>query len=218
MMQNACMVPFMQGCGMGAGLIIAIGAQNAFVLKQGIMRNYVFATALTCSLADALLIALGVGGLGTLLVASPLLLAVARWGGVVFLLYYSVRAFRSAIKASTVVVAEGPERPTLRQTIVTLLVVTFFNPHTYLDAVVVLGCIGAQFSEEGKRFFAGGAILSSFLWFFGVSYGARYLSPLFKSPLSWRILDVIVGCIMLGIAFSLIFWEPNVGVVCKAGS
>ena len=205
-MQNFCWLPFLKGCGTGAGLIIAIGAQNAFVLKRGIMRNQVFVTAFFCALADALLISVGVGGFGAFLTSNTILLLIAKWGGAAFLFWYGFRAFRSVFKknALTQKDAKGPERPSLQETLVTLFVLTFFNPHVYVDAVVLLGSIGAQHEDFERPFFAFGAILASFVWFFSVCYGARLLSPLFENPKAWKVLDFIIGCIMWGIGLTLL--------------
>ncbi len=203
--------PFLEGCGTGAGLIIAIGAQNAFVLKQGLLKNHVFATVLVCSLIDAALIALGVGGFGAILTSNALLLSAARWGGAAFLFYYGFRSFRSVFKSESLHLDGSPDRPDLKMTLITVLAVCLLNPHVYLDTVVLLGSIGAQFPDSERLFFALGAMLSSFVWFFTMGYGARHLAPLFQKPLAWKILDVLIGCIMWGIAISLLLWAPTCG-------
>lgn len=198
--------PFFKGFFTGAGLIIAIGAQNAFVLKQGLKKNHVFATALFCFLSDALLICLGVGGLGEIITTSPILLFIAKWGGAAFLFWFGYRAFRSmfhkeSLKAEN---AAEPSSHSLKKTLITLAALTFLNPHVYLDTVVLLGSIGSQFELSRRAYFAIGAITSSCIWFFSLSYGARLLSPLLKNPTSWKIVDGIVGCIMWAIAVSLL--------------
>lgn len=210
-MSEFCVAPFLEGCGTGAGLIIAIGAQNAFVLKQGLLKNHVFATVLVCSLTDAALIALGVGGFGALLTSNMLLLSAARWGGAAFLLYYGFRSFRAVFKCESLRVDGSPDRPDLKMTLITVLAVCLLNPHVYLDTVVLLGSIGAQFPISERPFFALGAMLSSFIWFFSIGYGARYLAPLFQKPIAWKILDFLIGCIMWGIALSLLLWTPSCG-------
>src|SRR3989338_3359416 len=204
-----CLAPFMGGCGAGAGLIIAIGAQNAFVLRQGILKNYVFITALICSLVDALLICLGVGGFGTILTSNAVLLASARWGGAVFLGYYGFRSFRSVFKSQALELGPTTDKSDLKMTIGSVLALSILNPHVYLDTVVLLGSLGAQFLDYEHLFFALGAILASFLWFFTLGYGAGYLAPLFQKPLSWKILDFLTGSLMWVIALSLILWAPN---------
>lgn len=213
-MEGFCVAPFVEGCGTGAGLIIAIGAQNAFVLKQGIMKNHVFVTALICSLIDAFLICAGVGGFGVILTSNLLLLSIARWGGAAFLFYYGFRSFRAVFKSESLKINVGPERPNLRMTLTTVLALSLLNPHVYLDTVVLLGSIGAQFPPAERLYFALGAMLASFVWFFGMGYGARYLAPLFQKPLSWKILDFVIGCIMWAIALSLVLWKQS--CVCSS--
>src|ERR1700722_17080506 len=213
-MEGFCIAPFVEGCGTGAGLIIAIGAQNAFVLKQGILKNYVFITVLICAIIDATLICVGVGGFGTILTSSKLLLTIARWGGAAFLIYYGFRSFRAVFKSESLQFESNPERPDLKMSLVTVLALSLLNPHVYLDTVVLLGSIGAQFPASERLFFALGAILASFVWFFALGYGARYLKPLFQRPLSWKILDFLIGCIMWAIALSLLLWTQECG--CNA--
>lgn len=208
-MEGFCVAPFVEGCGTGAGLIIAIGAQNAFVLKQGILKNYVFITVLICAFIDAFLISIGVGGFGTLLTTNKWLLAFARWGGALFLFYYGLRSFRAVFKTESLKFDATPERPDLKMTVGTVLALSLLNPHVYLDTVVLLGSIGAQFPASERIFFALGAMLASFVWFFTLGYGARYLSPLFQRPLSWKILDFLIGCIMWAIALSLLLWTQE---------
>lgn len=210
-MDGFCVTPFVQGCGTGAGLIIAIGAQNAFVLKQGIMRNYVFITVLICALCDAFLICLGVGGFGALLTSNTLFLALARWGGAIFLAYYGFRSFRAVFKTESLKLEASPEAPGLKMTLITVLALSLLNPHVYLDTVVLLGSIGAQFPNSERLFFALGAIFASFVWFFALGYGARYLGLFFQKPISWKILDFFVGCVMWTIALSLLLWTQECG-------
>jgi len=208
-MEGFCVAPFVEGYGTGSGLIIAIGAQNAFVLKQGIMKNHVFVTALICSFVDALLICAGVGGFGVILTSNLLLLSIARWGGAAFLFYYGFRSFRAVFKSGPLKIHIGPERPNLRMTLATVIALSLLNPHVYLDTVVLLGSIGAQFPPSERLYFALGAMLASFIWFFGMGYGARYLAPLFQKPIAWKILDFLIGCIMWVIALSLVLWTQN---------
>lgn len=205
-MYTLCL-PLIKGCCTGAGLIMAIGAQNAFVLKQGLLKNHVFVTALFCTVVDALLIALGVGGLGHLFTRSPLLLILVKYAGAAFLLWYGFCAFRSIFKNQSMNLkdADAIQRPSLNTTLLTLAALSFLNPHVYLDTVVLLGSISAQFESHERSLFAFGAMLASFLWFFSLSYGARLLSPLFEKPKSWKILDFLVGCMMWILAVSLLF-------------
>lgn len=196
---------FLQGFGLSAGLIIAIGAQNAFVLRQGLKRRHVFATAFICALCDLTLIVLGVAGFGTLIAESDLLTQIATWGGAAFLFYYGFRSFRSALQPGTLNVETVSQRPTrLRETVLATLAISLLNPHVYLDTVVLLGSIGASYPADQRLWFALGAAATSMTWFFGLAYGAMWLTPLFQRPLAWRILDVLVGCVMWAIAISLL--------------
>jgi L-lysine exporter family protein LysE/ArgO len=204
-MDGFCVGPFVEGCVTGAGLIIAIGAQNAFVLKQGILKNYVFITALICAIIDAILISVGVGGFGVILTSNVILLTLAKWGGALFLGYYGFRSFRSVFKSESLKLDFTPERPDLKLSIITVLALSLLNPHVYLDTVVLLGSIGAQFLPHERIYFAFGAVVASFVWFFSLGYGAAYLAPLFRKPLAWKILDFLIGCVMWAIALSLIF-------------
>ena len=188
---------------MGAGLIVAIGAQNAFVLRQGLQKRQVFITALVCVLCDAALIVLGVAGFGTLVSSSALLSAVAAWGGAVFLFVYGARAFRSAFRAGGLETQSGPIL-TRREAVLTTLAVSLLNPHVYLDTVVLLGSIGGQFRGGARAAFGAGAVTASTVWFFGLAYGAARLGPLFRRPLAWRVLDVVIGIVMWSIAASLV--------------
>lgn len=208
-METFCVAPFVEGCGTGAGLIIAIGAQNAFVLKQGILKNHVFVTVFICACIDALLISIGVGGFGIILTSNAFLLAIARWGGAAFLFYYGFRSFRAVLKSESLKLESSPERPDLKMSLVTALALSLLNPHVYLDTVILLGSIGAQFPDSERVFFALGAMLASFIWFFALGYGARYLGPLFQKPLAWKVLDFLIGCIMWAIALFLVLWAPS---------
>lgn len=196
--------PLLQGFALMASLIVAIGAQNAFVLQQGLRRVHVFATAFICTLCDCILIALGVGGVGALIARIPLLSAIATWGGVLFLLFYGARSFRSAFQNSSMDAEKmSTLAPTLRATVLAVLAVSLLNPHVYLDTLVLVGSVGSHFPPDERAAFAVGAMLASTTWFFGLAYGAALLTPLFKRPVTWRILDAAVGCVMWIIAASL---------------
>lgn len=199
--------PFLKGFGTGASLIMAIGAQNAFVLKQGICKNYVFVTVFICALIDALLICAGVMGFGRLISSNPLVLEIARWGGALFLIIYGLKSWHSVFKVESLKVDLTSELPNFSKSILILLAMSLLNPHVYLDTVILLGSIGTQFPDCERPYFIIGAIISSFVWFFALGYGARYLAPLFKNPLSWKILDGLIGCVMFLIAYSLIFGD-----------
>ena len=190
------------GFALGLSLILAIGAQNAFVLRQGIRREHVFATVLTCAISDALLIAVGVAGFGALAEALPWLESVMRYGGAAFLVWYGARNFLAAWRGGQALETEGRVRSSLKGVLGTVLVLTWLNPHVYLDTVVLLGSISAQW--ENKLGFALGAMTSSFVFFFSLGYGARLLRPFFAKPRSWQILDAIVGATMWAIAVKLV--------------
>jgi L-lysine exporter family protein LysE/ArgO len=197
-------IAFFQGLALGAGLIIAIGAQNAFVLRQGLRKQQVFVTALVCTLCDAALITLGVAGFGSVVARNPALTAVAAWGGAVFLFVYGLRAFRSALKPQGLEAQAGETR-SRREAVLTTLAVSLLNPHVYLDTVVLLGGIGGQFAGSARAMFGVGAVTASSGWFFSLAYGAARLEPLFRRPLAWRVLDLLIGTVMWSIAASLIW-------------
>jgi len=196
---------FIQGFGIGGGLIIAIGAQNAFVLSQGVRRNYPVTIALTCGLCDSILILLGVAGVGSAVAANPLLSQLTVWGGALFLLWYGACAFRSAWQGNTLE-ANNDKVKTLRAVVATTLAITLLNPHVYLDTLVLLGSISAQFQGTQRLLFGAGAMTASFTWFFTLSLGAGLLAPIFRKKVAWRILDGIVCLTMWSIATSLL-WD-----------
>jgi len=198
-------MPTLRGLALGASLIIAIGAQNAYVLSQGLRRQHVFAVALVCSLCDAALITLGVAGVGTIIASSQVLTQGAAWGGAAFLLWYGFGSFRSAFRRRAMDEVDAPqETARLGQTLLKTLAVSLLNPHVYLDTVVLIGSIGGQYAAAERPLFGLGAVTASFAWFFGLGYGAAVLTPLFRRPIAWRVLDTLIGCIMWAIAASLI--------------
>lgn len=188
---------------LGASLIIAIGAQNAFVLRQGLIRNHVLIIVMICALSDAVLIAAGVAGVGTLIAQSPLLISVVTLGGALFLASYAFLAFKRAMRPDAMIAAKD-ERLSLRVAVATVLAFTFLNPHVYLDTVLLVGSLSAAYEGNARLAFGLGAMASSFVWFFSLGYGARLLAPLFSKPLAWRILDTVIGVVMSLIALSLI--------------
>lgn len=192
------------GFALGGSLIVAIGAQNAFILRQGLIRSHVFVLCLICALSDALLIAAGVGGLGTIVSQSPVLISVVTLAGAVFLGAYSAMAFHRAAKPGAMV-AGAPEPMGLKAAVLTCLAFTFLNPHVYLDTVVLLGSLSAAFEGTERVAYGTGAAIASFLWFFGLGYGARFLAPFFARPAAWRVLDVIIGLVMGLLALSLLW-------------
>jgi L-lysine exporter family protein LysE/ArgO len=199
-----CMIgPFFQGVGVGGGLIVAIGAQNAFVLSQGVRGRYPVLIPSICWICDLILILVGMGGLGHMVSGTPQLMRLAAWGGAVFLVVYGWRSLRSALAGGSLQVRDDATA-SMRSAVMTTLAVTLLNPHVYLDTVVLLGAISGQFAGIGRYSFGAGAITASFVWFFSLSLGARLLAPLFRRPLAWRILDSAVCLTMWGIAASLI--------------
>jgi L-lysine exporter family protein LysE/ArgO len=198
---------FLQGFATCAALIIAIGAQNAFVLRQGIRREHVFVVALLCSFSDALLVSLGVAGLGSFVQKHPLLLSIAKYGGAAFLIVYGFfaakRAWRPSGEALSVNGANGVPA-SLKKTVLACLAFTYLNPHCYLDTVVLMGSLSAQFEGDLRWVFAVGAVSASFVWFFSLAYGARLLAPAFAKPRAWRMLDATIALVMWAIALGLL--------------
>lgn len=190
----------------GLSLIVAIGAQNAFVLRQGLRRQHVLAVVLICAFSDALLIVLGIAGLGAAINSVPLLLEVFRYGGAAYLLWFAIGAIRRAIKPSALVESEQ-QVDSLRQTIVTALALTYLNPHVYIDTVLLLGSIANQF--EDRWLFGVGAASASFVWFFTLGFGASWLGKYVKKPVFWRILDVFIAIVMITIAAMLLSFQFN---------
>ncbi|HYH96909.1 LysE/ArgO family amino acid transporter [Hyalangium sp.] len=204
-MLSTYMSAALKGFGLGTSLIVAIGAQNAFVLRQGLKREHVFVVATICFLCDATLIALGSAGFGSLVAAFPRLTDIAAWCGAAFLLAYGLRSFRAAIRPSVLKTSGGEAGGmTLKQAVLTTLALSLLNPHVYLDTVILLGSLAGQYVMPPRAFFALGAMAASCVWFYGVGYGAGRLAPLFSRPTSWRVLDLLIGIIMWSIAFSLL--------------
>lgn len=191
------------GLTMGLGLIVAIGAQNAFVLRQGLRGEHVFAVCLACALSDAVLITVGVTAFRQVSAILPWLDPVMRYGGAAFLVWYAIRSFRAALRSSDTLKAAEATATGLRRTLITCLALTWLNPHVYLDTVVLLGTVSTQF-PGGEAAFAAGAATGSFLFFFALGYGAAWLRPLFARPLSWRILEMLIGVMMSGLAIGLV--------------
>jgi L-lysine exporter family protein LysE/ArgO len=188
---------------LGASLIIAIGAQNAFVLRQGLARSHVFLICLTCALSDAVLIVLGIAGLGTLVANSPLMIQAVTIGGAIFLFVYGLLAFARAFKTGGL--AAAADKPAgLAAAMAACLAFTFFNPHVYLDTVVLIGALSVNYFGSARLAFGAGAVLASFVWFFGLGYGARRLTPVFAARRAWQVLDIAIGAIMWGLAAGLV--------------
>lgn len=195
---------FLPGFFLSLSLILAIGAQNAFVLRQGLRQEHVFAVCLVCAVSDAILIAAGVAGFGLASHALPWLEPVLRYGGALFLLAYAARSLRSALRNHGSLTPSGRQAAGLGATLATCLAFTWLNPHVYLDTVVLLGSISSQYDGH-KAAFALGAMAASFTFFFTLGFGARLLRPVFASQTAWRALDVLVGIAMLAIALKLVW-------------
>lgn len=195
---------FLPGFFLSLSLILAIGAQNAFVLRQGLRQEHVFAVCLVCAVSDAILIAAGVAGFGLASHALPWPEPVLRYGGALFLLAYAARSLRSALRNHGSLTPSGRQAAGLGATLATCLAFTWLNPHVYLDTVVLLGSISSQYDGH-KAAFALGAMAASFTFFFTLGFGARLLRPVFASQTAWRVLDVLVGIAMLAIALKLVW-------------
>ena len=189
---------------LGASLIIAIGAQNAFVLRQGIRREHVAAVVAICALSDLLLIALGTAGIGVVVERAGIVLTVLRWAGVVYLLWFAVQSFRRAWKPGELHEQAGSDASTGRRAAVvrTALALTWLNPHVYLDTVVMLGNLANQ-HQPWRWWFAAGAGAASITWFTALGFGARALAKPLGSPRTWRVLDLVIGVVMIAIAIKL---------------
>ena len=202
-MDHAALVATLAGTGFGLSLIVAIGAQNAFVLRQGLRGEHVLAVVLICAVSDIILIALGVAGIGSLLELAPWLLDAMRIGGAAFLLAYAVVAGRRAIRPG-VIDPETSGAPTaLWPTVTTAVALTWLNPHVYLDTVLLLGSVAGTHGDD-RWWFGVGAAAGSIIWFASLGFGARLLRPLFSKPAAWRILDALIAIIMAAIAASLL--------------
>lgn len=194
----------LKGFGTSGSLIVAIGAQNAFVIRQGILRRHLFLTALICSMIDALLILLGVLGFGQLISAYPLSIELSKYFAIIFLFFYGVISLKSSLSPKSLEGGKEQELPSAKKTIFFLLAISLLNPHVYLDTVILLGSIASQHPPDEQIYFTLGAISASFLWFFAITYGGYLLAPVLSKPTAWRIIDGLVALTMWGIAISLI--------------
>ncbi|SIS68616.1 LysE/ArgO family amino acid transporter [Insolitispirillum peregrinum] len=191
------------GLSTSLSLIVAIGAQNAFVLRQGLRNEHVFIICLTCALSDAILITLGVTSFQQVAALLPWLDPVMRYGGAAFLLWYALKSLYSALTSSDALLIEQGSAVPLKQALITCLALTWLNPHVYLDTVMLLGTISTRY--PGHEFsFAAGASLASLLFFFALGYGATRLRPVFARPLSWRLLEGGIAAVMAAIALQLV--------------
>lgn len=199
------MIALLPGFFTGLSLIIAIGAQNAFVIRQGLLKQHVTLIVAICAISDAALIYLGTGGLGTIIQDRPSLLEFIRWFGVAYLSWFGIKSVKSALKTQSLQAGEGAEA-SKRKIIATCFALTFLNPHVYLDTVILLGSIANQF-ESDRWFFAFGAAVSSLVWFSAIGYGARAASKFMSKPIFWKVLDSLIAIVMFTIAITLAFYK-----------
>ena len=200
------MIAFLPGFLAGLSLIVAIGAQNAFVIRQGLTRQHVFIVVAICALCDALLIALGIAGLGAIIQGLPWLLEIVRWFGVLYLSWFGIKSVRSAFK-NEVMDASGAQTTSLAKVVGAVLGFTLLNPHVYLDTVILLGSISNQFAD--KWAFGFGAMTASAVWFSSIGFGAKAASRFMSKPIFWRVLDSLIAVIMFSIALFLAFAKLN---------
>ncbi len=197
------MTTYFAGFSLGLSLILAIGSQNAFVLKQGLKNQHVLVICTVCAVSDALLISFGVTGFGAVVKQFPQIEMIARYGGAMFLGVYSFLSFRSAFTENHALEANAQANDSLIKAVTMCLAFTWLNPHVYLDTVVLLGSISTQY-QPNQMLFGAGSVSASFVFFFSLGFGARFLAPMFKNPQAWKVLEFVVGVIMASIAISLI--------------
>jgi L-lysine exporter family protein LysE/ArgO len=200
----ALLAPALAGFGTGAGLIVAIGAQNAFVLRQGVVRAWVPTVVAVCLLSDVVLITAGVAGVGALTARAPWFLEVVRWGGVACLLAYAATSAWRAVRPASLTVQTGPAGGgTRRRAALTAAGLTWLNPHVYLDTVVLVGGLAATHGDGGRWVFGAGAVVASAIWFPLIGFGARSLRAVFARPSAWRVLDLVIAIQLLVIAIAM---------------
>lgn len=195
--------PLAKGFALSASLIVSIGAQNMFVLRQGLRREHVLPVVLFCAVADSVLVLAGVNGLGQLLAAVPGLTMALSLGGAAFLTCYAVGAFRRAMRSEALVIEDGAGL-SLGAALAATAAFTLLNPHVYIDTVMLMGAVGSSLPESQRLFFIIGASTFAAVWFASIGFGARFLAPLFTRPLAWRVLDVVTGLMMTVIAVVLV--------------
>ena len=199
------MIAFTSGIASGLALIIAIGAQNAFVIRQGLQRQHVLIVVLLCAISDALLIAAGTAGLGKVIESAPQALEIVRWFGVSYLAFFGIKSVRSAFRHNSLTLEQGAV-VSRKRTVFTVLGLTFLNPHVYLDTVIFLGSIANQFPTD-KWLFSSGAMVASFLWFFSIGFGSTMAARFMVKVILWKVLDLSVAAIMFTLAAYLIFYN-----------
>jgi L-lysine exporter family protein LysE/ArgO len=198
-------IEFSSGVLSGFALIIAIGAQNAFVIRQGLQRQHVLTVVLFCAISDALLIAAGTAGLGKAIESAPEVLEIVRWFGVTYLIFFGLKSLRSAFRHNTLTLEQG-NLVSRKRTILTVVGLTFLNPHVYLDTVIFLGSIANQFPTD-KWFFSAGAMTASSLWFFFIGFGSKMAARFMVKVIFWKVLDLAVAIIMFTLATYLTFYN-----------
>ena len=197
------MTDYLAGLGLGFSLILAIGSQNAFVLKQGLLRSHVFAICLFCAVSDAILISAGVAGFGAVTAKFPQLVMVAKYAGAMFLLMYGLKSLYASVTVSHAMTTSDVHIRSLKKVLLLCFAFTWLNPHVYLDTLVLVGMVST--GATNKAIFALGAVSASFIFFFSLGYGARLLSPIFAKPKAWNILDALVGILLVGLAVNLVW-------------
>jgi len=183
------------------GLIVAIGAQNIYVLKKGLLKEYTFLIASICFLLDASLIIAGVKGVGKILELYPSFFIYITWFGIIFLIIYGFLALKNTFTTQKIKIIIKKEKKSLTKTVVATLAISLLNPHVYLDTMLLIGSIGSHFERQQQNLFIFGAISASFIWFFSLAYGSRILIPLFRKTLTWRLLDIFTAFIMFYVAY-----------------
>ncbi|MEI6477218.1 MAG: LysE/ArgO family amino acid transporter [Actinomycetes bacterium] len=196
---------FIPGFLTGLSLIVAIGAQNAFVIKQGLARQYVLLVVVICTLSDLTLIALGVGGLGKIVQSNASFLEVIRWFGVAYLTWFGIKTLRSVFKKEKLITSEYSSE-SIGKIARTTLALTWLNPHVYLDTVILLGTVSNQFKED-RWIFSAGAMLASTLWFVAIGFGAQSAARFMSRSIFWKVLDGVIAAIMFSIAILLAFYN-----------
>ncbi|WP_306223228.1 LysE/ArgO family amino acid transporter [Bosea beijingensis] len=202
-MDSAFLSAALKGFMLSAGLIMAIGAQNMFVLRQGLKREHVWPIVMFCAAADAMLIVAGVNGLGALLSAVPGLSMALSLGGAAFLSWYGYGALRRSMAPSSLIV-DHQAGISLTTALASTAAFTFLNPHVYIDTVMLMGTIGSSIPADERPWFVMGAASASFAWFASLGFGARFLAPLFAQPITWRMLDLLIALMMAALAVSLL--------------
>ena len=199
------MLAFIPGFFLSLSLIVAIGAQNAFIIRQALTRQHVFTVVAICAIADASLIALGIAGLGAAISSLPWLLEIIRWFGVAYLGWFGLRSFLSALQTQAMDTTVG-QSASLKTVVLSLLGFTFLNPHVYLDTVILVGGVANQFGDD-KWVFGAGAMLASLVWFFAIGYGSKAASRIMSKPVFWKILDFFIAGVMFTVALTLAFYR-----------